>query len=104
MDSKYLSPLVNLGNIFYLNEDASGALSWYKKAEQLDPHNAAVVASVARTQYELENFQQAEEAYYKLKTIEPALAVEYAYLSTESNYVGRAAAANDRGATFWSEE
>ncbi len=104
LDSSYLSPLVNLGNIYYLNEDPPGALKYYRRAEQIDPHNSAVVASVARTLYELESFKEAEESYFKLKEIEPALAAEYAYLSPDSSYVGRAGAADARGATFWSEE
>lgn len=104
MDSSYISPLINLGNINFLNENSDGALSWYQKAERLEPLNSKVLAAVARTQFELEEYQQAEERYAKLKELAPALAAEYAYLGNESSFTGRAAAATSKGTTLWAEE
>ena len=104
LDSRFISSLINMGNLYSLNEDIRNALSWYKKAEEISPENSLVIASIARAQYELENFEQAEESYFRLKEIDPDRAVKYAYMSNESNYEGRAAAADDRDILFWSEE
>ncbi len=103
MDSSYVSPLINLGNIHFLNENTDDALIWYKKAERLDPFNSKVIAAVARTQYELEEYKEASDRYAKLKIQAPDLAAEYAYLGNESNYSGRAAAATAKGTTLWDE-
>ncbi len=104
MDSDYISPLINLGNIHFLNESSEDALSWYKKAERLDPFNSKVIAAVARTQYELEEYGQAEERYAKLKEQAPELAAEYAYLGNESSIAGRASSAKSKGTTLWAED
>ncbi|MEA1910616.1 MAG: hypothetical protein U9N32_02945 [Spirochaetota bacterium] len=104
MDSSYISPLINLGNIHFLNEDSDAALGWYEKAERLDPLNSKVIAAVARTQYELEEYEQAEVRYVKLKEQAPELAAEYAYLGNESSIAGRASSAKSRGTTLWAED
>ena len=104
MDSSYISPLINLGNIHFLNEDSDEALTWYQKAERLDPLNSKVIAAVARTQYELEEYEQAEVRYTKLKEQAPDLAAEYAYLGNESSIAGRASSAKSKGTTLWAEE
>ncbi len=103
MNPSYVSPLINLGNIYFLNEKTDNALSWYKKAEKLDPFNSKVIAAVARTQYELEDYKEASERYAKLKVQAPDLAAEYSYLGNESTYSGRAAAATAKGTTLWDE-
>jgi len=104
LDAKFLSSLINMGNIYTLGEDSSNALKWYKKAEEISPQNSLVIASVARAHYDLEDFKLAEESYYKLKEIDPDRAARYAYMGNESNYVGRAAAADDQNAAYWAEE
>ena len=65
--------------------------------------NNGLIAAVARTQYELEQYKEAEERYAKLKKQAPALAAEYAYLGNESSYTGRAAAAGTKGVTIWDD-
>ena len=104
LDSKFLSSLINMGNIYSLDEDLTNALKWYKRAEEISPENSLVIASVARIHYELEDFEKAEDSYYKLKEIDPERAARYAYMGNESNYEGRAAAADDRDVTYWAEE
>ena len=104
MESSYISPLINLGNIHFLNENSNEALLWYQKAEKINPLNTKVIAAIARTQYELEEYQQAEMRYVKLKELAPTLAADYAYLGNESSFAGRASAGTSRGITLWAEE
>lgn len=104
MNPSYVYPLINLGNIHFLNNNHEEALVWYKKAERLSPSDSSVLAAVARTQYELEEYEEATERYARLKRQDPELAAEYAYLSNESSFASRASAATSKGTTLWSDE
>lgn len=102
-DGGYVAPMVNLGNISYLREELGAALSWYQRAERLAPASSSVLAGLARTQYELEQYEEAQEDYNRLAEQDPEAASEYAYIGVESGTVGRAAAAQDRGRTLWED-
>jgi len=80
----YIPALLNTGNIFYLRDDYKTALSYYKRAYRIDPANAKVLLSLSRAQYRLGNRSEAKEAYKKLKTLDPELALSAAYLGTQS--------------------
>ncbi len=103
LKQSYVAPLLNMGNIYFLSDKTDEALEWYRRAEAVDPLNPKVIAAVARTQYELEQYGEARERYAKLKIQAPELAAEYAYIGNESSYTARASAAGDRGMTLWDE-
>ncbi len=103
-DSRFTAPMVNMGNVYFLREDMDQALSWYEKAKQLEPDNPKVLAGLARTQYELEKYDDAENNYRNLKIQNADMAARYAYIVNESATVGRAAAAQDKGKTLWEDE
>ena len=71
-DSKYLSALVNLGNIYFYQKKYSQALEYYVKVAQLlDRSNRSgsstamkVFLNISRTYYGLEKFEDAVN-YYK---------------------------------------
>jgi hypothetical protein len=103
-DSGYMAPMINLGNIFYLSKDYENALSWYQKAAVNDPENDVVLAGLARSRYELEQFDQAREDYQRLAEISPETAAKYAYLGQANETYARASAARDKGKTLWDDE
>ena len=78
LNKAYYSPLINLGNIELLRDNKIQALSWYKKAAKIKPDNPKIIISIAMTQYELEEYKEAEEAYISLKSKSPELASKYA--------------------------
>lgn len=103
-DVSYVAPLINLGNISYLREDHFRALDFYRQAEVLRPDSIAILAGLARTQYELEQYEGARDDYNRLVVRDPEIANEYAYIGDQSSAVGRAAAAQDRGRTLWEDD
>ena len=103
-DRRYTAPMINLGNIFYLSKNYEDALSWYQKAAANDPENEVVLAGLARSRYELEEFDLAREDYRRLAEIAPETAAKYAYLGQSSETYARASAARDKGKTLWDDE
>jgi tetratricopeptide (TPR) repeat protein len=103
-DREYIAPMINLGNISYLNKDYENALSWYEKAAAEDPENGIVLAGLARSHYELEQFDQAREDYQRLAEVSPETAEEYAYLGQASETYARASAVRNKGKTLWEDE
>ena len=90
-DKNYVPALVNLGNIYYLNGDMKKAKAYYERAYQKKPDNSVVLLCVARVNHEMENYGIANEAYGKLKTLNPGLAQQFAYLDLRGEDATRAA-------------
>lgn len=103
-DRNYSPAVFNLGNLHYLNGDMEKSLDWYRRADELKPNSKKVVLALARVNYALEEYEKVEEDYNQLKSLDPELAVEYAYLVDVSAAVGRASAQTDKGKTLWEEE
>ena len=104
LDGGLYNPVFNLGNIYFLKGMYNEALEYYEKAERLRPDNPLVVAGLARTKFELENFDDAQDDYGRLMEISPVLAENYDYIGNTGNSIVRASAALDKGKTFWDEE
>jgi tetratricopeptide (TPR) repeat protein len=77
---EYVPALVNLGNIYFLEEDYDSALVYFERAHKVNPASANVLLCLARTHYQLELYEKAREYYTRLKEVEPDLAGRYAYL------------------------
>lgn len=103
-DRSYIAPMINLGNISYLNKNYESALSWYQKAAAEEPDNEIVIAGLARSHYELEQFDQAREDYQRLAEISPETAEKYSYLGQASETYARASAVRNKGKTLWEDE
>ena len=104
LDSNYTSALLNLGNIHFLKEEYATAEGLYQRASKLEPDNAFVLAGLARTHFEMEEFQLAQADYTRLEMLAPEVAANYAYIGNSNVVLSRAAAAKDKGKTFWDEE
>jgi len=103
-DRSYIAPMINLGNISYLSRDYKVALSWYQRAASSEPDNEVVVAGLARSRYELAQFDQAREDYQHLAEISPETAGKYSYLGQANETYARASAVRNKGATLWDDE
>jgi len=87
-DRNYISPKVNLANVYYLREEYQNALRLFHDAERVFEDNGdtsssayvRVLLSIARTYYELENFDLAAEYSKNLAELNPAMAARFDYL------------------------
>jgi tetratricopeptide (TPR) repeat protein len=94
----------NLGSVAFLRKDYPLALSYYRWALGLDPRDTAALLGVARSEYELEHFVEADAAYAELKAADPQLAAKYGYLGSMFGGTGRAWSFADRlSTTVWDE-
>jgi len=102
---EYVPTLVNMGNIAYLRDDLSAAKYYYDRAARKAPENPAVLVSLARVNHEIENYSEANVAFSKLKSINPSLAEQFAYLESRGSETARAADINKmKGVVVWEEE
>jgi len=104
LDRKSVNAMINLANLYFLEERMDDALTWYQNAAALAPDNVLVLAGLARTRYELEEYQAAQEYYARLIIMSPDLASKYAYLGSANTSIIRASVARDKGETFWDGE
>jgi tetratricopeptide (TPR) repeat protein len=77
---EYVPTLVNLGNIYFLEENYDSALLYFERAHSVNPTSANVLLCLARTHYQLELYEKTREYYTRLKEVEPDLAGRFAYL------------------------
>jgi tetratricopeptide (TPR) repeat protein len=98
----YLPAMLNLGNLYFIQNKWQDAQLFYQQANGLDPDNPHVLLAVAKVDQQLKNYDEMNQKYQKLKELDPSLAEKYAYLG-EGNQTGSRAAdvANERLAVLW---
>jgi len=102
---EYVPALVNLGNIYFLENRLQEAMEYYEKAEAVSPDNPKVLLSIARINHEIENYGSAQFAYKKLKEMDPNLAARFSYLDLRGEEAVRAAEIGQvKGVVVWDEE
>ena len=98
--------LMNLGNISYLRKDLRKAAQYYERAYNKIPNDPKVVANLARTYWESEDFARADAYYQKLQGLDPQLALQMSYVGGQGT--GATARASDvsgtRGEVLWGDE
>ncbi|MBU0926386.1 MAG: hypothetical protein KKA67_01425 [Spirochaetes bacterium] len=104
LDKKAYNAMINLANLFFLQERMDDALEWYRAAYEIVPNNELVLAGLARAEFENEDYKASQDHYAKLSALNPRIAKEYAYLGSTSTSIVRASVARDKGETFWDEE
>ncbi len=111
LDRNYVSPKVNLANVYFMREEYQNALRLYHDAERVMLEADAVTSSgyarillnISRTYYELESYDLAAEYSATLAEVNPAMADRYAYLADTAG--GRAAdLSQSQGVQFLEEE
>jgi len=100
----FAGAMINLGNILFLRERLNNALEMYSKAEKLKPDSPTIIAAIAKTRYELEQYDAVKNLYQDLQMKAPDLAAQYAYLNNEISAIGRASAARAQVVTDWEDE
>ncbi|MDT8297505.1 MAG: tetratricopeptide repeat protein [Spirochaetaceae bacterium] len=111
LDRNYVSPKVNLANVYFLREEYPNALRLFHDAERVlreaghisSSGYARVLLNLSRTYYEMESFDLAAEYSDKLAEVSPSMADRYAYLADTAG--GRAAdVSRSLGVQFLEEE
>jgi len=93
LDRNYLSPKINLGNIYYMEEDYQGALKNFLGVErtltELNKTSSSiypkVLLNIARTYYELENYDRVSQYYKRIEAIDPGILARFAYLNRDGD-------------------
>jgi tetratricopeptide (TPR) repeat protein len=103
--SEYAPALVNLGNVRLLKKLPAQALGFYRRAAAVAPHDPAVLLGLARSNYELQNFEHVKEAYDALQTQSAQLAERFSYLRPKMGEAPGAAEADQmKDVMVWGEE
>ena len=92
-NEEYVPSLINMGNIRYIQSDMQKALEYYERAALIEPESPTVLLSLARTNFELEDYLESKNAYLKLKRADYELAEKYAYLDLNEGDTARASSA-----------
>jgi hypothetical protein len=101
MDSSYIDPRINLGALYYLQENYWSALRAFQTAVDAvqlsrnpEPSLVSLVyINLSKTQYALGNFDQAEEAYEFAARADPGGVAEFEYLASAGTEGARASEA-----------
>ena len=92
LDRNYLNPKINLGNLYYMEEEYQDALRNFLGAErtmaeagrQSSAIYPKILLNIARTYYELENYDRVAEYYNRVNGIDSGLTAKYTYLHSDS--------------------
>ena len=93
---------INLGNIYYLQKNASDASRSYARALELKPDSEKALVGLAMVSSELEDYDTANTALATLASVNPETARDMAHLGTTGGAV-RASSAQNREVDEWSE-
>ena len=102
-DSAYIPSMVNLANVFYLQEKYEDALVYYRMASRRSPESLSVLVGLARTNYQLENQAEVVKSFMEIEKKDPNTADRYAYLIAGGNSTARASDAADKEILTWEE-
>ena len=100
----YMPAILNTANMYFAKKDYERAEKWYKEVLKKDRSNTLAFLGVARCCYELENYDECDLAYLKVRKMDEALASKYSYLGAFENKTGRAFNLADRlSHTIWQD-
>ena len=97
-DKNYIQPKINVGNLYFLQEEYENALRNYHRAEkELENLNRQksslylkVVLNISRSYYELEEYERAGQYYDAMRELNPELAAKFNYLEKVADDGSRA--------------
>ena len=102
--SEYVPALLNLGNLAYLKGEFDTALGFYQRAYKQSPHSASALLAMARVNHEQQNYGSVKRYFQELRTVDPDLASDFAYLDLQGAEATRAAeASNVLNTVVWEE-
>jgi tetratricopeptide (TPR) repeat protein len=100
---EYVPALLNMGNLFYLEDQKEKALEYYGRASAKDPDNPNVLLAEAIVNHDLENYYQVRKVYEKLTAEAPDIAEKYSYLGLKGEEATRAAEISGVESVTWAE-
>jgi tetratricopeptide (TPR) repeat protein len=86
--------------VAFLLKDYEASAASFEKALKAQPDNKAALIGLARARYELDSFAEADDLFARVKSMDPALADQFAYLASKvdaSTALRASSAAADRG-------
>jgi tetratricopeptide (TPR) repeat protein len=101
---KYFPAMLNIGNLYFLENNLDEALRNYREAEQIKPDSPILQIQIARVYNELGMFEESEKSFTKVKVLNPALAERYAFLDVSSTGAARASSRDLSDLMFWLDE
>ncbi|QEN08692.1 hypothetical protein EXM22_12090 [Oceanispirochaeta crateris] len=101
-EQDFYPSLINLGNIFYLQKNASEASRYYARALNAKPNSEKALTGLAMVSSELEDYNTANSALATLAAINPEAAQGLMHLGTVG--AARASSAQNREVDEWTEE
>ncbi len=111
LDRNYMLPLINLGNVYFLQGQYQSALRNYHRAEEQliarnregSPAHQSLLLNIAKSYHALQNYDRAQEYYERLQAINPDMAARNTFLEDATG--GRASRAQQGpGILFVSDE
>ncbi len=104
-EHSYPPALINAGNIYFVLKNYVTALDFYNRALLINGNNKSALLASARCNHELENYGIVKSSYAALKTLDPDLAMRFAYLDLRGEESQRAADATGlKDIVLWDEE
>ena len=101
----YSPALINMGNLFFMQDQYSQAMDYYSQAYESNNQSATALLCIARVNHEMENYGTVRKQYAQLKELNPGLAAQFAYLDLRGTEAGRAAeAAGVSEMVLWEDE
>lgn len=99
----YAPAMINVGNIYYMRGEYARALRYYTTASERMENNQTALLGIARAQYGLENYGEAERTFTQVASVDPSLAERFPHLGNATDSGARASAAAVRAPAVWEE-
>ena len=91
VNDDYSPALLNLGNIYFLENSFLESLEYLERAAGQTPDNPRILLALVRVQYALEEYSQAERTFSRLQNLDSELAASFAFLGSLEGSTDRAA-------------
>lgn len=82
--------VMNIGNLHFVRDNLEDSLTYYARAEKLNPESAVLFLQLSRVHNRLGNFDESKNYFDKVKAVHPELAARYSYLDISEASAGRA--------------
>ncbi|MFA6506470.1 MAG: hypothetical protein WCT14_10245 [Treponemataceae bacterium] len=101
----YLPAWTNLANVAFIRKDFKLARDYYQYSFERAEYDPAAALGIARSEYELERFTEAEASYAEVKLLDEKLAGRYSYLASMFGGSGRSWSLSERASSVeWADQ
>ena len=101
---EYVPAMINLGNLYLLENDYGSALELFEKAEDREPENASVLLNLARIHFEQGDYSASARYHDRLAAVNLELASRHSYLAAAKDNSARGAITDTEQLVIWEEE